>query len=255
MPAIFLGHGNPMNAVSNNRYTDGWRRIGMDLPRPRAVLAISAHWFVPELAVTGSVAPRTIHDFGGFPRALYEVRYPAPGQPELARRVQDLLKPAEVRLDDSRGFDHGIWSVLRHVYPDASVPVVQLSIDERHSGSFHFEVGHKLAALRDEDVLLLGSGNLVHNLHTYAWGRHSQEPYDWALRFEQKARALMRSGDHLPLVDYPTLGPDAALSVPTPEHYLPLMYVLATRHTGEEIAFPIEGIDGGSVSMLAVRVG
>lgn len=255
MPAIFLGHGNPMNAVQNNRYTDGWSRIGADLPRPRAVLAISAHWFVPEVAVTHSAAPRTIHDFGGFPRALYEVRYPAPGQPELARRVQDLLKPLDVRLDDSWGLDHGTWSVLRHVYPDAGVPVVQLSIDERQPASFHFEVGRRLAQLRDENILLLGSGNVVHNLHTYAWGRHSQEPYDWALRFEQKARALMRSGDHQPLVDYPSLGRDAALSVPTPEHYLPLMYVLATRHRDDEITFPVEGIDGGSVSMLAVRVG
>lgn len=255
MPAIFLGHGNPMNAVQENHYTEGWSRIGRDLPRPRAVLAISAHWFVPELAVTGSAAPRTIHDFGGFPRALYEIQYAAPGQPELARRVQHLLKPLHVRLDDSWGLDHGTWSVLRHVYPDASVPVVQLSIDERHPGSFHFDLGRRLAALREEGILLLGSGNLVHNLHTYAWGRHSQEPYDWASRFEQKAKELMLSGDVQPLVEYEALGRDAALSVPTPEHYLPLLYVLASRHSEDAISFPVEGIDGGSVSMLAVRVG
>ena len=255
MPAIFLGHGNPMNAVQKNHYTDAWSRIGVDLPRPRAVLAISAHWFVPEVAVTRSATPRTIHDFGGFPRELYEIRYPAPGSPELARRVQALLEPLEVRLDDAWGLDHGTWSVLRHVYPDAAVPVVQLSIDERRPGSFHFELGRKLAALRDEDILLLGSGNLVHNLHTYAWGVHRQEPYDWALRFEQKARELMLSRDVQPLVDYETLGRDAALAVPTPEHYLPLLYVLGSRHGDDEITFPVEGIDGGSVSMLAVRVG
>jgi 4,5-DOPA dioxygenase extradiol len=244
-----------MNAVQENHYTEVWSRLGRDLPRPRAVLAISAHWFVPELAVTGSTAPRTIHDFGGFPRALYEVEYPAPGEPELARRVQDLLTPLHVRLDNSWGLDHGTWSVLRHVYPDASVPVVQLSIDERQPGSFHFELGRKLAALREEGVLLLGSGNLVHNLHTYAWGRHRQEPYDWALRFEQKAKELMLSGEVRPLVAYETLGRDAVLSVPTPEHYLPLLYVLASRHQEDAITFPVEGIDGGSVSMLAVRLG
>lgn len=255
MPAIFLGHGNPLNAISENHYTHGWRGIGRDLPKPRAVLAVSAHWFVPETAITDGVAPRTIHDFGGFPRELYEVQYPAPGAPDLARHVQELLKPLEVRLDDSWGLDHGTWSVLRHVYPDADVPVVQLSIDERHPGSFHFELGRKLTALRYERVLILGSGNLIHNLHTYAWGRHIAEPYDWAVRFEQQARALMLSGDVEPLVDYETFGRDAALSVPTPDHYLPLLYVLGTRQRDEAITFPVEGIDGGSVSMLAVRVG
>jgi 4,5-DOPA dioxygenase extradiol len=255
MPALFLGHGNPMNAVQENAYTEGWRRIGSELPRPRAVLAVSAHWFVPELAVTASAAPRTIHDFGGFPRALYEVQYPAPGGPALARRVQQLLEPLPVRLDDAWGLDHGTWSVLRHVYPDAGVPVVQLSLDERQPAGFHFELGRKLAALRDEGILLLGSGNLVHNLHSYAWGRQSQEPFDWALRFEQTAKESMRSGDVGPLVAYEALGRDAMLSVPTPEHYLPLLYVLASRHRDDAIGFPVEGIDGGSVSMLAVRVG
>jgi 4,5-DOPA dioxygenase extradiol len=255
MPAIFLGHGNPLNAIQENLYTDAWRGIGRDLPKPRAVLAVSAHWFVSDTAVTDGVAPRTIHDFGGFPRELHEVQYPAPGAPDLARQVQGLLKPLGVRLDDSWGLDHGTWSVLRHVYPDADVPVVQLSIGERRPGAFHFEVGRKLTALRDERVLILGSGNLVHNLHTYAWGRHSAEPYDWAVRFEQRARSLMLSGDVEPLVDYETLGRDAALSVPTPDHYLPLLYVLGTRQRDEAITFPVEGIDGGSVSMLAVRLG
>ena len=232
MPAIFFGHGNPMNAVLNNSYTEGWRRIGQQIPRPKAILSISAHWFVPETAVTISAAPRTIHDFGGFPRELHQVQYPAPGDPEIARRVQQMLAPLPVRLDDSWGLDHGTWSVLRHVYPDADIPVVQLSIDETQPAAFHFELGGKLAPLRDERILIIGSGNLVHNLHTYAWGRHMPEPYDWAVHFETKAKEMMLAGEYKPLVDYEQLGPEALLSIPTPDHYLPLLYVIgAIRQT------------------------
>lgn len=254
MPALFLGHGNPMNALMDNAATRAWRRIGAEMPAPRAILAISAHWYVPGTGVTIADAPRTIHDFGGFPRELYQVRYPAPGDPDLARRVQALLAPLPVALDDSWGLDHGTWSVLRHVYPDAGVPVVQLSLDETRPASFHFEIGRQLAPLRDEGVLILGSGNLVHNLHTYAWGRHDPEPFDWAVRFEERARALMRDGDVGPLIDYETLGADAMLSIPTPDHYLPLLYVLGARLEGDAVDFPVEGVDGGSISMLAVRV-
>ena len=255
MPAIFFGHGNPMNAVTNNRYSEGWRRIGEQISRPKAVLSISAHWFVPETAVTIGAAPRTIHDFGGFPRELYHVQYPAPGYPELALRVRDLLAPLPVKLDNSWGFDHGTWSVLRHVYPDADVPVVQLSIDETQPAAFHFDLGKKLARLRDERVLIVGSGNLVHNLHAYAWGQHITDPYDWAVRFETKAKEMMQAGEFQPLIDYETLGRDAILSIPTPDHYLPLLYVLGAGRQGERISFPVEGVDGGSVSMLAVRLG
>ena len=255
LPSVFFGHGNPMNAVSRNGYTEAWRRIGEELPKPKAILAISAHWYVPFTGVTVNASPRTIHDFGGFPKELFQVQYPAPGEPELARRIQRLLTPMEVVLDESWGLDHGTWSVLCHVYPNAEIPVVQLSIDETKPASFHHEMGRKLAPLRDEGVLLLGSGNLVHNLHTYAWGRHMPEPYDWASRFEAKARALMLAGDCEQLIHYETLGPDAALSVPTPEHYLPLLFVLGTKHEGEEITFPVEGVDGGSISMLAVQIG
>ena len=168
LPAIFFGHGNPMNAVLNNIYTDAWRRIGELTTKPSAILSISAHWFVPGTGVTVSTAPRTIHDFGGFPRQLYQVQYPAPGDPDLARRVQQLLAPLPVALDSSWGFDHGTWSVLRHVYPAADIPIVQLSIDESRPPSFHYEIGRKLAPLRAEGVLIVGSGNLVHNLHAYA---------------------------------------------------------------------------------------
>jgi 4,5-DOPA dioxygenase extradiol len=255
LPAIFFGHGNPMNAVTRNNYTEAWRLIGSQAPRPKAILSISAHWYVPETAVTVSTSPRTIHDFGGFPPELYKVQYPAPGDPALARRVQQLLAPVDVTLDTSWGFDHGTWSVLRHVYPAADIPVVQLSINETEPASFHFEIGKKLAPLREEGVLIAGSGNLVHNLHTYAWGRHPRDPYDWAVRFESAAKDFMRAGDYKPLVDYDLLGKDAALSIPTPDHYLPLLYVLAARQSYENIQFPVEGVDGGSISMLAVQIG
>jgi 4,5-DOPA dioxygenase extradiol len=253
MPAIFFGHGSPMNAIGDNVYTRAWRRIGKETPRPKAILSISAHWYVPETGVTISTAPRTIHDFGGFPRELYQVQYPAPGEPALARRVQQLLAPLDVALDQRWGLDHGTWSVLRHVYPAADVPVVQLSIDETRPAAFHFEVGRRLAPLRDEGVLIAGSGNLVHNLPT--WERRPREPYDWAVRFEADAKAMMQAGDFSPLVEYERLGRDAMLSIPTPDHYLPLLYVLATRQGREGLSFPVEGIDGGSVSMLAVQAG
>jgi 4,5-DOPA dioxygenase extradiol len=255
LPAIFFGHGNPMNALLQNNYTAGWRRIGEHVPRPKAILAISAHWFVPETGVTISTAPRTIHDFGGFPRELYQVQYPAPGDPVLARRVQSMLRPLEVKFDSSWGLDHGTWSVLRHVYPAADVPIVQLSIDETQPASFHYEIGRKLAPLRGEGVLIVGSGNLVHNLHAYAWGRHMPDPYDWAVHFEQQAKEMMAAGEFRPLINYESLGPEALLSVPTPDHYLPLLYVLACRQESEIISFPIEGVDGGSISMLTVKVG
>jgi 4,5-DOPA dioxygenase extradiol len=255
MPAIFFGHGNPMNALLKNAYTQAWAAIGNSLPRPRAVLAVSAHWYVPATAVTASIAPRTIHDFGGFPPELYEVEYPAPGDLWLAGRVQNLLAPLAVEPDERWGLDHGTWSVLCHVFPRADIPVVQLSIDERQPPEFHYQLGRRLAPLRDEGVLIIGSGNIVHNLHTYAWGRHRVEPFDWAVRFEEQARASMLSGNDAPLVAYESLGRDATLSVPTPEHYLPLLYVLALRREGEQVSFPVEGVDGGSVSMLTVRVG
>jgi len=255
LPAIFLGHGNPMNALQNNSYTEGWRRIGERVARPKAILAISAHWYVPATGVTISTAPRTIHDFGGFPRELYQVRYPAPGDPDLARRVQKLLAPLPVALDDSWGFDHGTWSVLRHVYPDADIPIVQLSIDEAQPAAFHYDIGRRLATLRSEGVLIVGSGNLVHNLHAYAWGKHMPDPYDWAVGFENDAKALLVSGDDKPLVHYEALGPEALLSIPTPDHYLPLLYVIGARQPGDAVAFPVEGVDGGSISMLSVQIG
>lgn len=255
LPAFFFGHGNPMNAIASNGYTEAWRRLGQEMPRPKAILSISAHWFVPGTGVTISTAPRTIHDFGGFPSELYQVQYLAPGDPALARRIQKLLSHLDVTLDNTWGLDHGTWSVLRHVYPAADIPVVQLSIDETKPAPFHFEIGKRLAPLRNEGVLVVGSGNLVHNLRTYAWGRHPRDPYDWAVRFEIAAKQMILGGDFNPLVHYERLGPDAALSIPTPDHYLPLLYVLAAGQKNEEIRFPVEGVDGGSISMLTVQIG
>jgi 4,5-DOPA dioxygenase extradiol len=198
--------------------------------------------------------PRTIHDFGGFPRELYQVQYRAPGSVEIARQVQELLAPLPAGLDQSWGLDHGTWSVLVHAYPEADVPVVQLSIDETQPAAFHFELGKRLAPLRDEEVLIIGSGNLVHNLHTYAWGGQIPEPYDWAVRFEDAAKQLMIDGEFEPLIDYESLGRDAVLSIPTPDHYLPLLYVLGTKRDGDAVTFPVQGVDGGSVSMLTVQI-
>src|SRR4029453_11559853 len=253
LPALFLGTGNPLNAIERNAWTDGWSALGRALPPPRAVLAVSAHWYAPGTAVTAGHAPRTIHDFGGFPRALYEVRYPAPGDPALCARVQELLGPVPVALDERWGLDHGTWSVLCHLFPRADVPVVQLSIDETEPASYHYALGRRLAPLRDEGVLVVGSGNLVHNLHAYAWGKRDAAPFDWALRFERLARAFLEKGDDAPLVAYESLGEDTRLAAPAPEHYLPLVYVMGLRRPGDPVSFPVEGWDGGAVSMLAVR--
>jgi 4,5-DOPA dioxygenase extradiol len=255
MPVIFFGHGNPMNALLRNAFTEGWAAIGKSFPRPTAILCVSAHWYLPGTAVTAMTSPPTIHDFGGFPRELFEVEYPAPGSPMVARRVQELLAPVRVALDNAWGLDHGTWSVLRHVFPEADVPVVQLSIDETRPPEFHYELAKKLQPLRDEGVLIIGSGNLVHNLHAYAWGKHEVEPFDWAVRFEKLARELLINGDHGPLVGYEHLGSDALLAAPTPDHYLPLLYVIGLQRAGEHVSFPVEGFDGGSISMLTVRIG
>ena len=255
MPAIFFGHGNPMNALAQNAWAQGWSRIGASIPKPKAILCISAHWYMPGTAVTAQPRPRTIHDFGGFPRALFEVQYQAPGSTELAQRVRDMLAPTEVALDDAWGLDHGTWSVLVHVYPSADIPVVQLSIDETQPAERHFNLARRLTPLRDQGVLVMGSGNLVHNLHAYGWGKREIAPYDWALRFEQLARSTIEAGEFTPLIEYEKLGRDAMLSAPTPDHYLPLLYVLAQYQPGESVSFPVEGFDGGSISMLTVQFG
>ena len=254
MPAVFFGHGSPMNTLERNPYTEAWRRIGDCVPRPQAILAISAHWYIRGTAVTAMATPRTIHDFGGFPRALFEFQYPAPGSPALAQRVRNLLAPLAVRLDDNWGLDHGTWSVLAHAFPQADIPVVQLSIDATQPAAFHYELGKRLAPLRDEGVLIVGSGNVVHNLGVIK--RDSAAPaYDWAVRFNERVRDCLQRRDHQPLVAYESMGDDARHAIPTPEHYLPLLYVIGLQDESEPITLAVDGIQNASIGMLTVVVG
>ncbi|HVR88411.1 MAG TPA: 4,5-DOPA dioxygenase extradiol [Candidatus Limnocylindria bacterium] len=255
MPALFIGHGSPMNALVENHWTRGWEALGDSLPRPRAIVCISAHWYTDGTGVTAVSTPRTIHDFGGFPRALFEMRYPAPGDPELARDLRDVLAPTPVLLDDYWGLDHGTWSVLVRMFPHADIPVVQLSIDGTAPPVTHHGLGERLAALRETGVLLLGSGNVVHNLAAgFGQDGGPMPQFDWAHRFDEHVRQMATEGDDERLVRYETLGRDAALCVPTPDHYYPLLYTLGARLPGDAVSFPTEGLNGG-VSMLAVKLG
>ena len=253
MPAVFFGHGGPMNTLQRNRHTDAWRAFGERAPRPRAILAISAHWYLPDLAVTAMARPPTIHDFSGFPPELNAFDYPAPGEPELAARTARLLAPLAVRQDARWGLDHGTWSVLAHAHPDARLPVVQLSIDAREPPAFHYEIGRRLAPLRDEGVLIVGSGNVVHHLGRLH--RHPDAPpHAWAARFERFVLDALSRGDDAALVGYAAIGADAAFAVPTPEHYLPLLYVLGARRPGDAARVLTDGIELGSISMLSVAL-
>jgi 4,5-DOPA dioxygenase extradiol len=252
-PALFVGHGSPMNAIEDNAFRQSWSRLGRELARPRAILCVSAHWEARGVWLTGSPAPPTIHDFYGFPPALYAVRYAAPGAPQLAQRTASLLYDLGARLDPERGLDHGCWSVLVAMYPDAEVPVLQLSLDTRQPAAFHYDLARRLAPLREEGVLVLGSGNVVHNLRQAEFGL--ERGYDWAERFDAVVRERIRLGEHQALVDYPALAAEAPLAVPTPEHYLPLLYALALQRPGEPIAFFNEQCALGSISMTSVVVG
>lgn len=253
LPAIFFGHGSPLNALDDNEFTRAWAAFGRSIPRPRAILAISAHWYVPGTHVTAMERPPTIHDFGGFPRELHEFSYPAPGDPAFAAEVVERLAPLAVGFDRHWGLDHGTWSVLAHVYPGADIPVVQLSIDAGAAPDVHLATGLRLAALRDADVLIAGSGNVVHNLA--AMSARQTVSDGWAARFEERIRELVSGDDPSGLIDRERLGPDAARAIPTPEHYLPLLYVAATRQPGEAITFPTAGTVMNAISMLSVRIG
>jgi 4,5-DOPA dioxygenase extradiol len=235
-------------------YADAWRRLGETLPRPRAVLMISAHWYIDATAVTAMKVPRTIHDFYGFPEALYRITYRAPGEPWLAERVTNLLAPVEVLQDHDWGLDHGAWSVLRHLIPDANVPVVQLSIDRTKPPNFHFEIGRRLRDLRDEGVLIAGSGDVVHNLQTVSFDVGAQA-YDWAVRFNDVVRQKIADHDWQPLINYSALGQDVRKSIPTPEHYLPLLYTLGAAYEDEPVSFFNDEIALKSISMLGVSIG
>jgi 4,5-DOPA dioxygenase extradiol len=250
MPALFVGHGSPMNAIEENAYAAHWRALGERLPRPKAILCISAHWQTEGLAVTARARPRTIHDFHGFPPELYQVQYAAPGAPELAARAQQLAP--ELALDTAWGLDHGAWSVLRRLYPAANVPVAQLSLDVHRTPQQHYDLAKLLLPLRRKGVLILGSGNLVHNLRL---ANPAAAPYDWALTFERQAIERMGAGDHAALLNYHTLGRPAQLAINSAEHYYPLLYVLALQLPGEPLTISSEGIIWGSISMACVWVG
>jgi 4,5-DOPA dioxygenase extradiol len=252
MPALFLGHGSPMNALEDNAFTRGWQDAVQRIPRPRAIVCISAHWETRGVYVGGTPMPETIHDFYGFPKALFDVRYPAPGDAALARQVAQAVKSANVHIDPGRGIDHGAWSVLRIMYPQADIPVLQLSLDSAQPGAFHYALGQELAPLRDDGVLVMGSGNIVHNLRLFDF--HATRPADWAARADALLRAHIESGDYERLEDWTSLGPEVALGIPTPEHYLPLLYVLALRGDGEPLRI-FNATVISAISMTCVQVG
>jgi 4,5-DOPA dioxygenase extradiol len=252
MPALFLGHGSPTNAMEDNEFSRAWADAAKALPRPKAIICISAHWETSGTSVTAMDRPKTIHDFYGFPRELYEMRYPAPGSPALARLTSQIVHGVDIRADSDWGLDHGTWSVLSHMFPEAKIPVIQLSLDRTKSPEFHYELGAKLKSLRNKGILIVGSGNMVHNLGKVVW---QETAYDWAIEFDTTMKGLMLSGDHDSIINYPKLGKAAQLSVPTNEHFLPLLYILALQDKKDVIHFFAEKVTLGSISMRSLRMG
>ena len=252
MPALFIGHGSPINAIEDTEFSRAWAEVARALPKPKAVLCVSAHWETQGTRVTAMEQPRTIYDFHGFPPALYQKRYPAPGSPEVARLAQGLVQKAPIQLDSEWGLDHGAWAVLCRMFPEADVPVIQLSLDNHKDPAAHYELGRELKALRRKGVLIVGSGNIVHNLREIEW---EDTAYDWALEFDARLKELILSGDHRSIIDYSKLGRSARLAVPTPEHYLPLLYVLGTGDEAEGLAFFADKVTLGSMSMRSVKIG
>lgn len=254
MPVLFLGHGSPMNAIEDNPFTQGWRAVGRDLPRPNAILCISAHWETHGTFVTGMDKPRTIHDFGGFPDQLFAVEYPAPGSPELAKSAQEAVTSRHITEDHAWGLDHGAWSVIIHLFPKADIPVVQLSLDRGLSPQQHFELARELAVLRTKGILIIGSGNMVHNLGILDWN-HPEGGYDWAVEANTRMKDLILNESHAQLANYTSLGRAFQLSIPTPEHYLPLLYTLGMQSAGEPVSIFNDRTVMGSIAMTSVKIG
>jgi 4,5-DOPA dioxygenase extradiol len=257
MPVLFLGHGSPMNAIQDNAFSGKWEETGRTIPKPKAILCISAHWETRGTQVTAMEWPKTIHDFGGFPKELFAVQYPAPGSPELAREIKSMIRKTEVTPDEKWGLDHGCWSVLKHLYPRADVPVVQLSLDYYQDARYHYDLAKELSPLRNKGVLIIGSGNVVHNLGMVAWEKLDAEEfgYDWAIEANEKMKKLILAGDHQPLINYSSQGNAFELAIPTPEHFLPLLYVLALQEENEKVTLFNDKLVAGSLSMLSVKVG
>ena len=257
MPVLFIGHGSPMNAIEDNVFSEQWGTLGREIPKPKAVLCVSAHWLTRGTHVTAMPHPRTIHDFGGFPQALFDVQYPAPGSPEWAQETAALVTKTQVGLDHDWGLDHGTWSVVRRMYPDADIPVLQLSIDYDRPAQYHYELGKELYALRKKGVLIIGSGNMVHNLRQVAWDKMDVPDYafDWAIEMNETFKKLISDRNHAALADYEKLGPAAKLAVPTPDHYYPLMYTLALQDSKDSLSFFNDRYVAGSLTMTSVKFG
>lgn len=256
MPVLFLGHGSPMNAIEENEFVQGFRKTAQTFEKPSAVLCISAHWETRGTHVTAMDFPRTIHDFGGFPKELFEVQYPAPGNPELARETKMLVQKTEVGLDQNWGLDHGAWSVIKHMYPEADIPVIQMSLDYTKPPVWHYELAKELAKLREKGVLIVGSGNMVHNLRRVAWDKLNTEEfgYDWAIEASTEMKEFILDRNHQPLIDYSSQGKAFQLAIPTPEHYLPLLYSLALSENNEEIELFNDKAVAGSLTMTSVKI-
>jgi 4,5-DOPA dioxygenase extradiol len=256
MPVLFLGHGSPMNAIEENEFVTGFREIGKTIPRPNAVLCVSAHWETRGTFVTAMEKPRTIHDFGGFPKELFDVQYPAPGSPELAKETKSLVKKTALGLDDSWGLDHGAWSVLKHLYPDADVPIIQMSLDYSQPALYHYELAKELSSLRKKGILIVGSGNMVHNLRMLAWDKLNTDGFgfDWAIEASEKMKKFMLSNDHSQLINYKSQGRAFDLAIPTPEHYLPLLYALALKEENEKLSLFNDKPVAGSLTMTSLKI-
>lgn len=257
MPVLFVGHGSPMNGIEDTEFSRRWTQMAKEVPTPKAVLVVSAHWFTKGTKITAMDFPKTIHDFGGFPKELFEVQYPAPGNPVLAKETAELLHSTHVDLNHDWGLDHGSWTIIRHMYPDANIPVLQLSIDYTNGPRYHYDLAKELYALRKKGVLIIGSGNMVHNLSMVAWDKLSDEEYayDWAAKMNNRFKELILGGDHKALINYSALGKDALLAIPTPEHYLPLMYSLGLKGDKDNISFFNDKAVGGSLTMTSVKFG
>ncbi len=257
MPVLFIGHGSPMNGIEDNEFSRRWKKMAQEIPVPKAVLVVSAHWFTNGTQITAMDFPKTIHDFGGFPQALFDVQYPAPGNPVLAKETIDIIKSAKVELDHDWGLDHGTWTIVRHMYPDAKIPVLQLSIDYSKGPQYHYDLGKELYELRKKGVLIIGSGNMVHNLRMIAWDKMNTDNYgfDWAIQMNDTFKNLISDGNHQPLINYTGFGTAGKLAIPTPEHYLPLLYTLSLQSGNDKAEFFNDKAVAGSLTMTSVKIG
>lgn len=256
MPVLFLGHGNPMNAIEENQFVDGFRNVAKTLPKPNAILCISAHWFTNGTKVTAMEMPKTIHDFGGFPQALFDVQYPAKGSPILAKETKELLLPTAVELDEKWGLDHGAWSVIKHLYPDANIPVIQLSIDYTKPAQYHFDLAQKLNALRNKGILIIGSGNIIHNLKLVDFSNFEKDNYgyEWAIEARETINSYLLNGNYKALIDYEKQTKAIQLAIPTPDHYLPLIYTLGLQQKNESLSLFNDKLVAGSLSMTSLKI-